>query len=159
MHAPRPIRFLALAAAAAALLSACGGGDGGNAVESPAAGDTLPAQSGAQISSAETSLGEVLVDPSGLTLYAFTDDVDSVSTCFDQCATAWPAVDGTLAASPALGALEFDAVDRPDGSTQLRLNGRWPLYTFAGDAAPGDVNGQGSGGAWFALAPDGSLIR
>jgi predicted lipoprotein with Yx(FWY)xxD motif len=157
MHAPRPIRILALAAATAALLSACGGGDGGNAVESPAAADTVAAQTGAQISTAETSIGAVLVDPSGLTLYVFTDDVDSVSTCFDQCETAWPVVDGSLTASAALG-LELDAIDRPDGSTQLRLNGRWPLYTFAGDAAPGDVNGHESGGVWFAVAADGTVI-
>ena len=37
--------------------------------------------------------------------------------------------------------------------------GTWPLYRFAGDAAPGDVNGQGSGEVWFVAAPDGSLIQ
>jgi len=37
--------------------------------------------------------------------------------------------------------------------------GDWPLYRFAGDHAPGDVNGQGSGGVWFAMAPDGTLIE
>src|SRR5687767_7399828 len=103
MHAPRPIRFLALAAATAALLSACGGGGDDDAAESPAVADTVATQTGAQLSTAQTSIGEVLVDPSGLTLYAFTDDVDSVSTCFDQCETAWPVVDGSLSAPAALG--------------------------------------------------------
>ena len=37
--------------------------------------------------------------------------------------------------------------------------GDWPLYRFGGDAAKGDVNGQGSGGKWFATAPDGKLIK
>ena len=36
--------------------------------------------------------------------------------------------------------------------------GKWPLYLFAGDAGPGETNGQGSGDVWFASAPDGSLI-
>ena len=37
--------------------------------------------------------------------------------------------------------------------------GDWPLYTFAGDAAPGDVNGQGVGEVWYAVAPDGTLVE
>ena len=45
----------------------------------------------------------------------------------------------------------------PDGT--MSKAGDWPLYRFAGDQAPGDVNGQGSGGVWFAMAPDGTLIE
>ena len=41
---------------------------------------------------------------------------------------------------------------------QLKM-GKWPLYTFSGDAAPGDVNGQGSGGSWFVVGQDGKLIK
>ena len=52
----------------------------------------------------------------------------------------------------------FSTVDRPDGSMQLKM-GKWPLYTFSGDAAPGDVNGQGSGGSWFVVAQDGKLVK
>ena len=37
--------------------------------------------------------------------------------------------------------------------------GKWPLYRFAGDAAPGDINGQGSGGVWFVVGADGKLIK
>jgi len=44
-----------------------------------------------------------------------------------------------------------------DGEPQLTLNG-WPLYYFAGDAAPGDTNGQGVGGVWWVLTPAGELI-
>ena len=73
------------------------------------------------------------------------------------CATAWPPVPGDATVDAALG-LDVTVIERADGSSQLVV-GRWPAYTFSGDAAPGDVNGQGSGGAWFALAPDGSLIR
>ena len=37
--------------------------------------------------------------------------------------------------------------------------GAWPLYRFAGDAAPGDTNGQGSGGVWFVVGPTASSSR
>jgi predicted lipoprotein with Yx(FWY)xxD motif len=52
---------------------------------------------------------------------------------------------------------EPSGIIRADGIGQLVI-GSWPAYTFSGDAAPGDVNGQGTGGNWFALAPDGSLV-
>ena len=51
----------------------------------------------------------------------------------------------------------FSIVEHPSGF-QVKA-GDWPLYTFAGDSAPGDTNGQGSGGIWFVVAPDGSLIE
>ena len=49
-------------------------------------------------------------------------------------------------------------VARSDHTAQLKV-GKWPVYLYAGDGAPGDVNGQGSGGTWFVLAPNGSLIK
>jgi predicted lipoprotein with Yx(FWY)xxD motif len=49
-------------------------------------------------------------------------------------------------------------VSRPDGSHQLKA-GKWPLYRFAGDAAPGDVNGQGTAGVWYVVIPNGSLNK
>jgi Secreted repeat of unknown function len=33
-----------------------------------------------------------------------------------------------------------------------------PLYHFSGDQQPGDTNGQGVGGLWFAVTPDGGLV-
>jgi len=52
----------------------------------------------------------------------------------------------------------FSVAEHPSGEPQLAVGG-WPLYHYAADAEPGDVNGQGVGGNWFAVAPDGSLIR
>jgi len=118
-----------------------------------------PALAGAAtVVTAETEIGTVLVDRDGRTLYGFTEDTEGQPTCVEGCADAWPPalVDG----EPELGDLDaavFTVVEHPDGS-QLKA-GDWPLYTFAGDSAPGDVTGQGSGGVWFAVAPDGSLIR
>jgi len=105
-----------------------------------------------------TSIGDVLVSGAGLTLYGFTNDVDGDPTCEGGCAEAWPPI---LVADPALVAdLDpevFSLVARPDGSAQLKA-GKWPLYLFAGDTAPGQTTGHLSGDVWFAVAPDGSLI-
>ncbi len=104
----------------------------------------------------DTTIGQVLIDADGLTLYGFTNDVGGVPSCEDACADAWPPV-VVDAMPPGLDPAVFSLATRPDGSSQL-VAGTWPLYRFAGDAAPGDVNGQESGGVWFAAAPDGSLI-
>ena len=57
-----------------------------------------------------------------------------------------------------LYAAVFSVTERSDGTFQL-VAGDWPLYTFAGDAAAGDVNGQGQGGVWFVVSPDGELNK
>jgi predicted lipoprotein with Yx(FWY)xxD motif len=115
-----------------------------------------PAAPATLVEPAEVSLGEVLVDGEGLTLYGFTNDGEGMPTCNDACADAWPPLllEGETLPDPAV----FSVVTRDDGTFQLKA-GKWPLYRFAGDAAPGDANGQGSGGVWFATAPDGSLIK
>jgi predicted lipoprotein with Yx(FWY)xxD motif len=105
----------------------------------------------------ETELGPVLVDAEGRTLYGFTKDTESTSACNDACADAWPPITGGTTVDGAVTG-PTRTIQRADGSSQLAV-GKWPAYLFAGDSGPGDVNGQGSGGVWFALAPDGSLIR
>lgn len=156
----RKRRRLTMTAVAALglVVAACGGGGGGAEQANGAAPAVGAPAVGGQITTAQTDIGEVLTDPSGLTLYGFIDDVEGVSTCFDTCATAWPIVDGSLGVVAALDSAGFDTISRPDGTEQLRVGGRWPLYTFAGDAGPGEINGQESGGVWFAVAPDGALI-
>jgi predicted lipoprotein with Yx(FWY)xxD motif len=66
-------------------------------------------------------------------------------------------VDGTSLPA-AIGAKIFSIVSRPDGSHQVKA-GKWPLYRFARDAAAVDVNGQGTGGVWFVVAPTGTLRK
>ncbi len=108
------------------------------------------------VQTAATDLGDVLVDAAGLTLYGFTPDAGANPTCEGACADAWPPI--LVDEVPAgLDPAVFSTATRPDGTTQL-VAGQWPLYLFAGDAAPGDTAGQGSGDQWFAVAPDGSLI-
>ncbi|MEZ5226411.1 MAG: hypothetical protein R2710_06960 [Acidimicrobiales bacterium] len=101
---------------------------------------------------------DVLVDSSGMSLYSFLKDDAGEPTCTDGCANAWPPLLVDSADLPAgLDAEIFSVVAAGDGF-QLKA-GKWPLYRFAGDAEPGQGNGQGSGGEWFLVAPDGSLVR
>ena len=100
------------------------------------------------------TLGTIVVDAAGYTLYTFDRDTGSTSACTGGCAGTWPAVlvpDGTPSPIPAdgvTGALATSA--RADGGNQLTLDGK-PLYRYAGDAAPGDAKGDGVGGNWHAV--------
>jgi predicted lipoprotein with Yx(FWY)xxD motif len=133
---------------------------GNPAATAPGSGGEQPAGSPAApgVAVGQTALGEVLTDADGFTLYGLTDDTPDTSSCDGGCAETWPPllVDG--AELPAgLDPSLFGVIERSDGTFQLRA-GDFPLYRFAGDEAPGDTNGQGSGGVWFAVSPTGELI-
>jgi predicted lipoprotein with Yx(FWY)xxD motif len=125
-----------------------------------------PGTGGGQAAAASTvqvgssPLGDILTDGEGNTLYGFTNDEDGVPTCTGDCAGTWPAhlVEGEPVIGANLDPGVFTLVDGAEGGKQLKA-GKWPLYRFSGDAAPGDVNGQGSGGVWFVVATDGSLVK
>jgi predicted lipoprotein with Yx(FWY)xxD motif len=155
------------AGAALTLLSACGSdGSSSTAVTTDGATTTAAppdtaAAGSADVSVASTSKGEVLVDAAGLSLYVYTPDGDlGVSTCTGGCAQAWPPA--APAAAEAVGkglgsGATLSVITRDDGTTQLAVNGQ-PLYRFAGDAAAGDTNGQGSGGVWYLVSADGVKV-
>jgi predicted lipoprotein with Yx(FWY)xxD motif len=98
-------------------------------------------------------LGDILVDPRGMTLYLYTKDDASVSNCYDQCAAAWPPLltDSDPTGPDALvGGL--GTTQRNDGTAQVTYNGV-PLYYWAKDQKPGDTTGQNVGGVWFVVNP------
>jgi predicted lipoprotein with Yx(FWY)xxD motif len=103
--------------------------------------------------------GAVLVGPGGSSLYLFTNDADGVSTCYDQCAQAWPPL-LTDASDVVVGdGVDSDlvgTVERSDGSMQVTYAG-WPLYTFAGDAVPGASAGHGLSNVWFLVTATGAI--
>jgi predicted lipoprotein with Yx(FWY)xxD motif len=107
---------------------------------------------------ADTSLGPVLVDGEGLTLYLFTPDTGTESTCYDACASAWPALEGPATAGDGIDAGELATTTRTDGSVQVTYFGH-PLYFYAGDGAPGDVSGQNVGGNWFVVDASGAAVK
>ena len=109
------------------------------------------------VNTRETSAGPILVNSEGMTLYAFLNDTEGETTCVDDCAANWPPA---LLEDHDAGVLDpalWSTVEHPAGA-MLKI-GDWPLYTFADDAAPGDVNGQGAGDVWYAVAPDGTIIE
>ncbi|MEO8696791.1 MAG: hypothetical protein ABI658_25000 [Acidimicrobiales bacterium] len=113
----------------------------------------------ASVKLADSPLGKIMVDADGRTLYAFTKDTNGAPTCIDTCAKAWPA--SSLTGQPVAGngiVAPLRSATSPLGGAMI-VAGKWPLYRFAGDAGPGDTNGQGSGGVWFAVAADGTLIK
>lgn len=102
-------------------------------------------------------LGKVITDGEGFTLYRFDNDTAEPpkSTCAGECEKAWPVVAaGDVKAAAGTDASKIGEVTRDDGTKQLTLGG-WPMYRYAKDTNPGDANGQGVGGTWFASAPDG----
>ncbi|HEU0165074.1 MAG TPA: hypothetical protein VFQ54_08515 [Thermomicrobiales bacterium] len=99
------------------------------------------------------TLGTILTDANGLTVYTFKKDTPGVSTCYDACATNWPPVTATEPLTlPAGVPGTLSLIDRTDGSKQLAYNGQ-PLYTFAGDKAAGDTKGQAVGTLWYVVSP------
>ena len=151
----------ALLAALTVAAAACGGNDdGASGTAAPAAPETTAAQeaSGATVAVASSRLGEILVDAEGRTLYAFTKDKGDQSACSGECATNWPALTGTATAGTGAQASLLSTSMQPNGTSQVTYDGR-PLYYFAGDAKPGDTNGQGVGDVWFVLTADGALVQ
>ncbi|MER7859211.1 hypothetical protein ABTX61_08920 [Amycolatopsis japonica] len=109
------------------------------------------------------NLDPVVVNGAGLTLYRFDKDTakPSKSTCDGECAKTWPPVLVTPGSKVFLAGIRKSAVGtvkRDDGTLQLTLGG-WPAYRFAKDTKPGDTLGQGVGGTWFGLAPDGQKAQ
>jgi predicted lipoprotein with Yx(FWY)xxD motif len=176
----RPSKLLAALFATAAIVAACSSGGGGAASASasvaaseapsasasasvaPAASESASAEAGAEIKLADSSLGQIIVDGAGKTLYMFTPDEGGTPTCYDDCATAWPPLVAADAASVTAGtgldASKITVVDRTDGTKQVKY-GEYPLYYFANDAAAGDVNGQGLNEKWYVVGADGEPIK
>lgn len=88
----------------------------------------------------------LLADSAGRTLYIFDKDTPGKSNCTGGCLTAWPAFVAKPNAKPEG---DFDLVTS-NGTPQWAFKGK-PLYYFAGDASPGDRNGDGSGGTWHVV--------
>ena len=157
------MRSLAIGLTLATLLAACASDDGAGtaegspAAESPTADESATAGP-ATVGIGDTDLGSILVDADGLTLYMFEADTDGSSTCYDECADAWPAL---MADEPVAGDGVDEALlgttERDDGSLQVTYADQ-PLYHFASDAAAGDIEGQGVGDVWFVVDASGEAV-
>jgi len=98
------------------------------------------------------TLGSILTNGAGLSLYTFANDEPGWSNCVGDCVSTWPALtvaDPESILAPAGLQSALSTTERADGSFQVTFNNQ-PLYIYVGDQAPGDVNGNGIGDVWFA---------
>ncbi|RAX48195.1 hypothetical protein DQ353_16540 [Arthrobacter sp. AQ5-05] len=176
---PKFVSTAAVLLGAALLLAGCGnsttpaqGPAATSAATSAAGGDgyaaptsSAPASSSAaaatDLKTASTSLGNIVVDSKGMTLYFFTKDTKDTTTsaCTGECLAAWPIATTTNATPTVEGVTgKVGTITSPDGAKQLTLNGM-PLYYYAADSKPGDVNGQGVKDVWYVASPAGEMIK
>ena len=157
----RMFRLISVAAAVAVAVAACSSGSsksssttvGPSVTTSTTAGPSSTTALGINtghptVAVSSTTLGNVLVNDAGLTLYTYSHDTHpGTSTCSGTCAIVWPplVVTGTPSYGTGLIASAFSVITRTDGTRQLAYNGK-PLYLDSGDSAPGQVRGDGAGG-------------
>lgn len=144
-------------------LSSCGPGGSYGGSQTAQSQPTSPSPGSAvALKVGHTSLGKVLVDSQGMTVYLLTADQPNKSTCSTQCLAYWSPV-----AAPKAGT-KTSGVTAPVGRTEssagapMATVGGWPLYTFVKDQAPGDVQGEGVasfGGVWYAVSPSGQPVK
>ncbi len=178
MHLTRhPLALAGVLLALALLLSACGGDD--PAVDTEGGDDTAETDDGTDdatdddgmgdgdgmgtavtLELGESEVGEHLVDGDGNTVYLFTPDEQGQPTCTDSCAANWPPLtaDGEVDVGDGLDEELVGSSAREDGTEQVTYND-WPLYYFANDEEPGDVNGQGANDVWFVVDAEGEAIE
>jgi predicted lipoprotein with Yx(FWY)xxD motif len=154
-------------AAVAVALAACGSNSspadpGSSNPAALAAGQANAGTVSVTIKTMSTRKGTVLVNSHGRTLYWFAKDTATKSNCTGSCAKYWPPVIGTAVAAAGKALPHgFGTIKRADGQTQATYDGH-PLYTYTGDTAAGEANGNGlnaSGGLWWAVTPSGSKLR
>ena len=158
---PHRSTFLA-PALAVPLLALAISGCGGSSKASASPSTTTTKAQAASVDVRDTSLGKILVDSQGRSLYLFKKDTGPTSTCSGACAVAWPpfTTSGTPQAGSGAKASLISTSTRSDGKTQVVYNGH-PLYYYAGDSQAGDTNGQDLnqfGASWYVLSPAGDQI-
>lgn len=143
--------FLIISAAALVSLAVLGG--------ALAAGDSQ----GARVSAANSSLGKIIVDGRGRTLYLFEKDTRGHSACSGSCAMYWPPLitRGKPIAGRGLKKSLLGTIRRANGARQVTYAGH-PLYRYVLDTRAGQTNGEGLddfGGGWDALSAAGKKIE
>jgi predicted lipoprotein with Yx(FWY)xxD motif len=134
---------------------------------SPAGGSSGMSPAGmVALEKVKTAAGPVLADAKGFALYWYAKDTTMTSACTGSCATAWPPVTGQPGAAMGVHLVgKFGTIKRANGALQATYKGH-PLYTYAGDSAPGQTKGNGLDGTWHvihvnpkgAVAPPGVMM-
>ena len=121
----------------------------------PAAALTEPTLSVAS----NATLGQFLVDGKGMTLYIYTRDTTDKSNCTGDCLVSWPPLltQGSPILGPGVDDSKIGSTLMADGTRIVTYN-HMPLYYWVKDTQPGDTTGQGVGGVWYVIDPDGDII-
>lgn len=152
-------KFVVPSVAVSLLLAACGSSSSTTTTTSsaqPASQST--GSSGATVKTASSSLGTILVDSKGMTLYHLSGENGSHFICTNSaCTGIWHPLTVTSGTTPSGQSVTLTTVKRPDGTTQVAYEGE-PLYTFASDQQPGETKGQGfkDVGTWTVIKTSGS---
>ena len=151
--------FIAVFFAACGSSTTSGGGAYGGNTNPPAATPKAGGSSSAVIQTATATVkGQsqtILTNAQGMTLYYFTADSATQSACSGSCAQMWPPLlfagsGGPTSATTLNGQL---SAQTDANGNQVEYNGHL-LYTFSGDTAPGQTNGEGLFGKWFVAGPN-----
>ena len=119
----------------------------------------------AKVSLRKTSLGMILVNARGHTLYAFTKDAKNKDRCITTsgCTSTWPVVTsaGRPTAGPGVKRAKLSTIKLSNGSHQVTYAGH-PLYTYVADSSAGETDYVGAkqfGGTWLAVNAAGATVR
>ena len=130
---------------------------------SPSGSEASPGASAAVLHVGSTSLGKVLVDSRGHTVYLLTADSKGHATCNASCQAYWPPVSASGSVPHTLPGISASiGTAALPGGGQTTTAGGWPLYTFVKDTEAGDAYGQGIanfGGTWYVVSPSGQPIK
>jgi predicted lipoprotein with Yx(FWY)xxD motif len=114
------------------------------------------AGTGATLKTARIGGVAVLTNAKGLTLYWFAPDTPRSSACTGSCAAYWPPLSGDPMAGPGVTG-RLGTIKRSGGTEQATYDGH-PLYTYIGDSARGQANGNKldlNGGYWYEVRVSG----
>jgi predicted lipoprotein with Yx(FWY)xxD motif len=140
-------------------LAGCGSSSYGGGSAAGTSSSSAPSAK-ADLKTADTSLGKVVVDADGRTVYVFDKDTagSGTSACTAACLSMWPPVVATSTKPTGSGVTgQLGTIKRSDGTEQVTLAGL-PLYMYSGDAKAGDVKGQAVLGIWWAVSPSGTKV-
>lgn len=107
-----------------------------------------------------STLGKILANSEGYTLYFFSRDTKKDSSvCTGQCEENWPIfyAENIAIESADLNAADFTTITRSNGDKQTAYKG-WPLYTYSGDTEPGQTNGEKVNNVWYVAKPDYAIM-
>lgn len=112
-----------------------------------------------------TSLGSILVDASGFTVYRFSKDSGAKNTCMSnrECAATWPALtsSGRPTAGPGVRSSMISTIAIAGGKRQVTYAGH-PLYVYEPASERAETSYVGVrqfGGTWLAVNASGGGVK